>query len=193
MQLPLVFNVQNIYIKVVDSGRAPVSRSSPLLPLSSGLPEPPAISLSNPLPITTLPVSSNGFSPSLETGWDIFSSRYSTWQLLPPWPMGLVAPMELKLRRVRKLKSWLTKRRIITRRTRGHWRRRKRRKTQGRKLPQMGVPSQPLKFRHLVEIRISRLLVMVAVQKVEMWLLVEAPSQMLLYLQSSPSVHPPQW
>lgn len=42
--------------KVVDSGRAPVSRSSPLLPLSSGLPEPPAISLSNPLPITTLPV-----------------------------------------------------------------------------------------------------------------------------------------
>ena len=39
---------------MVDSGRAPVSRSSPLG--GAALPEPPTISLSIPLPITTLPV-----------------------------------------------------------------------------------------------------------------------------------------
>lgn len=44
--------------KVVDSGRTPVSRSSPSPALggAAGLPEPPVISLSTPLPITTLPV-----------------------------------------------------------------------------------------------------------------------------------------
>jgi len=44
--------------KVVDSGRPPAARRSPPPPLgaAAGLPQPSAISLSTPLPITTLPV-----------------------------------------------------------------------------------------------------------------------------------------
>ena len=83
----MAFILENCCIgQVVDSGRTPVSRSSPSPPLggAAGLPEPPVISLSTPLPITTLPV--NLHETHLSIQYHVMSIyfllRCLTWQPL---------------------------------------------------------------------------------------------------------------
>merc|ERR1719193_1522584 len=140
--------------KVVDSGRTPVARSSPppsFLGTVAGPPEPPAISLSTPLAITTLPV----------------------FNLAAPLPaMNGVGRADGKETGESEKATKLTEK--------------EENNNKKNKRPLEGFQSQSSKFHHLVVIQISPLLV--AVQKLERWLLVEVQSwRPLLSLKPSPS------